>query len=172
MSAHPPNFFLIIHVFKENVSTRISSKPNLPIQFHRQWEGELDRWKGRIPRLAPVGSLPLVCVGTKHIARPLTMNLLSSYRWSWGKRKEWELFLKAQRHLQEEPTYETDAARAPSTPGKGWPINPAFIWAFQILPSTQIQAITREWLGWHAEGNDSRPRSLLHGLKLDLHVVT
>lgn len=37
--------------------------------------------------------------------------------------------------------YEPNATRAPLTPGHAWPINPAFLWDFWVLPSTQIQTI-------------------------------
>lgn len=36
--------------------------------------------------------------------------------------------------------YEPNATRAPPTPGYAWPINPAFLWDFWVLPSPQIQA--------------------------------
>lgn len=36
--------------------------------------------------------------------------------------------------------YEPNATRAPPTPGHAWPIHPAFLRDFWVLPSTQIQA--------------------------------
>lgn len=155
------NSFLTITVFQENISTRISSKPNPSTQPQKKcfFDGGPDRWKSREPLLSPVRSLPLVWAGTTCHATPRSPWICFPPIDGAEAKERSGVILRAQRLNMDTYKYHQHLSHTTASMASNRLPNP---------PLNTNSGHHLGWLGGHSEGNNSRPKSLLHSLRVDL----
>lgn len=150
--------------FKENISTRISPKLHLSFSFIGSVSvmENLTHGKAGNPFSHLQGLFPLCELV------PSTLTCFPPMNGAATKGRSGSYFFKAQRLNMGIANARHKYHQRPPTPRQARPINPALTWTSKSFPQHKF----RQTVGGPSEANDSRLRSWLHGLLLDLYVVT